>query len=100
MKRNVAFLTLLALLVCSLPNLGRAVTAYPYGTLPTGAADADMTAAYANWKSRRVVAASCGSRVDNGGGATYSEGMGYGMIMAAYLEPNETLLKSFWDFYA
>ena len=100
MKRDAAFLILCCLLCTALATPGRAVTAYPYGTLPSGAADADMTAAYANWKSRRVVAAACGSRVDNGGGATYSEGMGYGMIMAAYLEPNETLLKSFWDFYS
>ena len=76
-----------------------AVSPYPYGILPSMAADADLTSAYNTWKTRRVVSAACGKRVDNGGG-TYSEGMGYGMLMAAYLEPDDVLLKSFWDFYS
>ena len=48
MKRHAAFLTL-CFLLAALPSLTVAVTAYPYGSLPTGAADADMTAAYTTW---------------------------------------------------
>lgn len=78
----------------------QAVTAYPYGTLPSGASDTDVTNAYNTWKSRRVVTASCGSSVNYGGGSTVSEGMGYGMLMAAYLESNDTLLAQFYQFYS
>ena len=100
-KASAAALLLLAahFSVGATPAL--AVTPYSYGALPSNANDADMNNAYATWKSRRLdTSPSCGTRVDNGLGYTYSEGMAYGALMAAYLEPNDTLLKDLWDFYA
>jgi endo-1,4-beta-D-glucanase Y len=95
---RLLIVVVVVLLTQAIPAWG--VTPYPYGSLPSAASDADLTAAYNLWKSRRYVAASCGYRVDNGVGGTYSEGMGYGMLMAAYLEPDDTMLNNLYTFFA
>jgi plastocyanin len=79
-----------------------AVTPYQYGQLPTSAADADLTNAYNTWKSRHLKSITCGSSmawVDNGSSQALSEGMGYGMLMAAYLDTDDTGLAALDRFY-
>ena len=80
MKRSVATPLLLCIVLLSLAAVAAAVTPYPYGLMPSNAADADLTAAYSTWKTRHVMTATCGKRVDNGSNSTFSEGMGYGMV--------------------
>jgi len=101
MRRFRSFLVASALCVLLLPATAAALTPYPYGALPSVANATDCSNAYNLWKSRWLKTAGCGERVDNGsGGTTVSEGMGYGMLMAAYLESNDTLLEQLWTFYS
>lgn len=76
---------------------------YPYGfqqTVTTQAASSTLAATwYSNWKTSWVE--SCGGgiyRVKDGGGSSYSEGIGYGMLMAAYAG-DKTLFDGFWTYY-
>lgn len=82
-----------------------AVTPYTHGILPTIAADADLTSAYSAWKTRHLKAITCGSAmeyVDNGRGfnQVFSEGQAYGLLMAAYMDPDSTSFAKLWAFYA
>ncbi len=70
------------------------VQAYPYGVVPSGTSTTDATNAYSSFKST-YFATDCSGyeiRVRNnpGSNTTVSEGMGYGMLMAVYLESNST----------
>ena len=68
--------------------------AYPFGVMPSGANTADAVTAYNNFKTTYFTTDCSGTeiRVRNnpGSNTTVSEGMGYGMLMAAYLEPDST----------
>lgn len=68
--------------------------AYPFGVMPSGANTADAVTAYDNFKTSYFATDCSGTeiRVRNnpGSNTTVSEGMGYGMLMAAYLEPDAT----------
>ena len=53
--RLTASRLILLLLLC-LPSLtARAVTPYPFGSLPSSPADADVTTAYTLWKGRHYI---------------------------------------------
>jgi endo-1,4-beta-D-glucanase Y len=57
-------------------------------TKPTGATGKLIQDAYVNWKAKFVVASGNGMKVvspEIDSGATVSEGMGYGMLMAVYM---------------
>jgi plastocyanin/endo-1,4-beta-D-glucanase Y len=80
-----------------------AVTPYVYGMLPTSASDADLNSAYSLWKARRFKTLTCGQPmawVDRGDGNAVSEGVAYGMLMAAYLDANSSDFAKLYNFYA
>ena len=93
------FRIIVALGAFFLPGLAQA---YPFGSLTASANVADLNAAYATWKARRLSAGSCANTlcVIQGGSTVVSEGMGYGMLMAAYLDPDDTSLTKLWNFYS
>ncbi len=85
----LALSTLLAVI-----STGASAAAYDFGSLPNGAS-ADVN----GWKSQYV--RDCGGgqqRVDDGQGNTLSEGMGYGMLIAA-ASGDEALFSGLWQYY-
>ncbi|HVU03798.1 MAG TPA: glycosyl hydrolase family 8 [Polyangiaceae bacterium] len=59
---------------------------YAGGFTPTGGATTEAKSSYDFWKGK-YLKSDCGGgnvRVDNSDGATFSEGMGYGMVLTAY----------------
>jgi endo-1,4-beta-D-glucanase Y len=77
-----------------------AATAALSGTLPTNVAAADVSSAYAQWKATYVKTCGGASYVANpqDGGAGYSEGIGYGMLLAAGNDDQPTF-DALWKFY-
>lgn len=75
-------------------SLAQVQASYPYGVMPSGASTADATSAYSTFKTDYFATDCSGTEIrvrDNpGSSTTKSEGMGYGMLMAAYLEPDAT----------
>lgn len=91
---------LLVLCLAPLSGLG-----YPNGSMPSGANPNDAYAAYAQFKSARFTSSGTGNpstmlRVKGDGGNTVSEGMGYGMLMAAYLDNDPNVVKKLWNYVA
>ncbi len=73
---------------------------YAYGKMPNGASSADALAAYNSWKNDYVVDAPCGGKLvlfDNPAHSV-SEGIGYGMLLAAYAG-DKTTFDGLWQFY-
>lgn len=73
---------------------------YAYGKMPTAASSADALAAYNSWKTDYVRDAPCGGKLvlfDNPS-HTVSEGIGYGMLLAAYAG-DKTTFDGLWQFY-
>ncbi|OEK09667.1 hypothetical protein A8C32_13275 [Flavivirga aquatica] len=73
---------------------------YKHGTLPTNLKPTDVTSAYTTWKTKFTE--SCGDdrirvKFDNPA-QTVSEGIGYGMLIAAYAG-DQTLLDGLWKYY-
>lgn len=71
------------------------------GTFPTTVSEADALSAYNTWRSNHVE--DCGGgiwrvRFDNAS-QTVSEGIGYGMILAAVWEDDPTLVQGFFNYY-
>lgn len=78
---------------------------YSYGKKPQNASHADALAAYNSWKSEYVTSATCagtgGLRVkfdSPQSNNTVSEGIGYGMLLAAYAG-DQTTFDGLWQFY-
>lgn len=73
---------------------------YNYGTLPTNINSSDVTTAYTTWKNSFTE--SCGDdriRVKfDVSTQTVSEGIGYGMLIAAYAG-DQDLLDGLWNYY-
>ena len=75
---------------------------YNYGTSPTNLNETDITSAYSNWKN--TFTESCGdNRIRVKFDAPYenqtvSEGIGYGMLAAAFIGDQE-LLNGLWNYY-
>ncbi len=75
---------------------------YNYGTLPTNAKESDVALAYTTWKN--TYTESCGDdriRVKFDApneNQTVSEGIGYGMLIAAYIG-DQDLLDGLWNYY-
>jgi endo-1,4-beta-D-glucanase Y len=75
-------------------------SSYPTATiLPTNALASDATTAYNTWKSQYVAACGANFRVkfDNPAN-TVSEGIGYGMLIAAYAG-DKSLFDGLWGYY-
>ncbi|WP_051312878.1 glycosyl hydrolase family 8 [Sporocytophaga myxococcoides] len=53
---------------------------------------------YNDWKSRWVETCGSSARVKDGDGKTYSEGIGYGMLLAVY-RGDKTLFDGLWAYY-
>jgi endo-1,4-beta-D-glucanase Y len=75
--------------------------AYAHGFVPGKITAADVLSSYANWKSR-YLKSDCGNgyyRVEFGSpnGSTVSEGLGYGMILTAYLG-DRAAFDGLWKF--
>jgi len=96
------------MLVCGLflgLGLAEAVWGYSYGTLPSNYAVSDCASAYSTWATRHRTSGWCTNslRVDNGGmsigSTTVSEGMGYGMLMSAYLDSSSANLTELYNLY-
>jgi endo-1,4-beta-D-glucanase Y len=70
------------------------------GVLPTNVTATDVAGAYAQWKSTYVAACGGASYVKNpqDGGASYSEGIGYGMLLAAG-NGDQPTFDALWKFY-
>jgi endo-1,4-beta-D-glucanase Y len=73
-------------------------------TYPTNANNADVTAAYQDWKNTVVTADGAGGflrvkKPDSGTviGSTVSEGMGYGMLLAVYMD-DQPLFDGLWKY--
>lgn len=73
-------------------------------TYPTNANNADVTAAYQDWKNTVVTADGAGGflrvkKPDSGTviGSTVSEGMGYGMLLAVYMD-DQPLFDALWKY--
>ncbi|HVZ81877.1 MAG TPA: glycosyl hydrolase family 8 [bacterium] len=84
-----------------------ALWAYPYGVLPAGNNPTDAGTAYSSFKTTYFANDCSGHsnwtrvRINPGNSETYSEGMGYGMLMAAYLEPasgGQTVVQQLLNF--
>jgi endo-1,4-beta-D-glucanase Y len=75
---------------------------YPFGVMPAGRNPDHAREVYRQWKAQYVTAE--GSRgfrrvIDPGSnGATYSEGIGYGMLLAAY-SGDRALFDDLWGYY-
>jgi len=96
------------MLLCSLAlafGLAEGLWGYSYGTLPSNYAVSDCTSAYSIWATRHRTSGWCTNslRVDNGGmsigSTTVSEGMGYGMLMSAYLDSSDANLTELYNLY-
>jgi endo-1,4-beta-D-glucanase Y len=74
--------------------------AYPTSTvLPTNALASDATSAYNTWKSQYVAACGANFRVKfDDPTQTVSEGIGYGMLIAAYAG-DKALFDGLWGYY-
>ncbi|MFB9055113.1 glycosyl hydrolase family 8 [Mariniflexile ostreae] len=73
---------------------------YEYGTLPTNINQSDIIEAYTSWKSKYTTHCNANSirvKFDNPN-ETVSEGIGYGMLIAAYAG-DQTLLDGLWHYY-
>jgi hypothetical protein len=75
--------------------------AYPHGYIPSAVTASVVQSSYDHWKST-YVKSDCGSGylyVDSGSpkGVSYSEGMGYGMVLSAYLGDLATF-QGLWKF--
>ncbi len=74
---------------------------YPFGSRPVSARLADATAAYQNWDVNQITAnGALGYRrvLWDDGSSTVSEGIGYGMLLAAdYNDP--ALFNDLWGYY-
>lgn len=90
--------------ICLLVNLGNAQEllnlGYSHGTLPTNINTADVVMAYTSWKANYTE--NCGTnsirvRFDTPS-QTVSEGIGYGMLIAAYAG-DQPLLDGLWNYY-
>lgn len=71
------------------------------GTFPTTVTEADARLAYDTWYDNHVEDCGGGTwrvRFDNPS-QTVSEGIGYGMILAAIWEDDPTLVQGFYDYY-
>jgi endo-1,4-beta-D-glucanase Y len=70
------------------------------GTLPTNVTAADIASAYAQWKSTYVQTCGGAAYVSNpqDGGSGYSEGIGYGMLLAVG-NSDEPTFDALWKFY-
>ncbi len=81
-------------------------TNYPNGIMPTNlptggtyGQSSDAATAYTTWKSKYVVACGSSSRVlFDDKSSTVSEGIGYGMLLAAYAG-DKSLFDGLWLFY-
>jgi endo-1,4-beta-D-glucanase Y len=74
---------------------------YPNGTLPKAATSGVALASYTAWKNN-YLKSDCGNgyyRVDNGlgDGSSFSEGMGYGMVLTVYFG-DKTEFDGLWKF--
>jgi endo-1,4-beta-D-glucanase Y len=104
MERYFAKLILGAVALLGI-GLAEGAGAYAYGTLPSGYSTTDCTNAYSTWATRHRTSGWCTNslRVDNSGmsigGTTVSEGMGYGMLMSAYLDSSSANLTQLYNLY-
>ena len=88
------------------PDLPEPGTPYAFGIMPENADIADARRAYEEWKSiyvsnSGVPDASNMLRVftrPDGEGVTTSEYHGYGMLFAAHLEADDTVLQKLWNY--
>ena len=74
---------------------------YSYGYMAAGASDATATAWYNSWKSNYVKDCSPNGKLivyNAGGNSGYSEGQGYGMLLAAY-NGDQALFNDLWKLY-
>jgi endo-1,4-beta-D-glucanase Y len=74
---------------------------YAHGFVPTTVTSNDALASYSAWKTNHLKS-DCGNgyyRVDNGAGdgSSFSEGMGYGMVLTAYFG-DKTEFDGLWKF--
>jgi MYXO-CTERM domain-containing protein len=72
---------------------------YPHGFLPPAVTAAVVQSSYNNWKAKYLLS-DCGAgtyRVENGMGATFSEGQGYGMVLTAYFG-DKAQFDGLWSF--
>jgi endo-1,4-beta-D-glucanase Y len=75
---------------------------YPFGIMPSGRKAADARAVYRQWVERYVIAERT-PRVKRvidpkNNNASYSEGIGYGMLLAGYMRDRD-LFDGLWGFY-
>jgi endo-1,4-beta-D-glucanase Y len=73
---------------------------YSYGLMPSNRSAADASSAYNTWKTNFVASCSNGRyrvKFDNQS-QTVSEGIGYGMLLAAYAS-DRTLFDGLWNYY-
>jgi uncharacterized repeat protein (TIGR01451 family) len=93
----------IALGLALLAPAARALTVYPYGSLPSSANLSSLSSFYSTWASRHLKTGYCsgGLRVDDGSGSypTVSEGMGYGALMAAYMDSSSANLAKLYTEY-
>ncbi|MGA2051898.1 MAG: glycosyl hydrolase family 8 [Opitutales bacterium] len=74
---------------------------YPFGSRPTVANEADATAAYQNWKTNEITtngALGYERVLWDDGSSTVSEGIGYGMLLAADFN-DQPLFNNLWGYY-
>lgn len=74
---------------------------YPHGIMPENISNDTLMAAYEHWKTKYVTASGApkGRRVIwDDGHSTVSEGMGYGMLIAVYMD-DQKLFDDFWAYY-
>lgn len=74
---------------------------YPFGIMPSNRAHPDALASYLVWKNTYVTSdGACGYRrvLFNDMSTTYSEGIGYGMLLAACFD-DQALFDDLWRYY-
>jgi hypothetical protein len=108
MRTSVFLIFCIAVFSSSLQVIGQTPSipfgsndSYAYGYMATGASDATALAWYNDWKGKFVQ--SCGANGSlivntNGGSSGFSEGQGYGMLLAAY-HGDKTLFDNLWKLY-
>lgn len=74
---------------------------YAYGNKPLSASSADALNAYRQWKNAYYVDMGDGTGrvIYNGGNQTVSEGIGYGMLLAAY-QNDQDVFDKLWNYYS
>jgi|GEM_PF-5998795 len=121
MKQIVVWYRIVLIGVLLINNIALLGQTYPYptggtyvaGYIPTSVSSADVTSVYNNWASGTASSVptnsvssgpgyltSCSGgqySVSNGGGV-YSEGIGYGLLITAYMG-NKTAFDGLWAFY-